>query len=431
MTEFNEQNEIIVEKTIDAVLVGVSFGKDISDSMKELEALAGAAGANILGVMEQSRERPVSATYIGKGKVQELADFCAASGADTVIFNNELSGAQIRNLEEATGVSVIDRTILILDIFASRALSASGRLEVELAQLKYRLPRLTGFGRSLSRTGGGIGTRGPGEKKLETDRRHIQSRIDDIRRELRDAERTREVMRRKRAKAELPSAALVGYTNSGKSTLMNCLLQSGDHAGRTVTEKDMLFATLDVSSRNIQMEGDRSFILSDTVGFVSRLPHTLVDAFKATLEETTGADLILEVVDASDADCAFKMSVTERLLEEIGAGDIPRIVVYNKVDLLLPDQEVLHQAGGPCQEISARTGEGIPELLEKMREVLFADEQEVSLLIPYHRGDISSYLFDQCSVQESEYLSEGIRLRVFLGRADRMRLAEFLEDKNQ
>ncbi|MCR4600880.1 MAG: GTPase HflX [Clostridia bacterium] len=272
MFEFNENNEVLDSTVQHVILVGVSFGEDISSSMDELEGLAEAAGAEILGRMEQARERADKATYIGKGKVQELAEICENMGADTVIFNNELTGMQLRNLEEQTGVTVIDRTILILDIFARRATSNEGKLQVELAQLKYRLPRLTGMGRSLSRTGGGIGTRGPGEKKLETDRRHIQSRIDEIRRELQEVRRSREVQRSRRKKSDVPVVSLVGYTNAGKSAIMNALLKRGEKEDKSVFEKNMLFATLDVSQRRIELESNRAFILIDTVGFVSRLP---------------------------------------------------------------------------------------------------------------------------------------------------------------
>ena len=262
MLRFNDKNEIITEE-YRAVLVGIQLDKDISYSMEELAGLAEADGIEVAGMMVQAREKPDTATLIGKGKVAELAEMCEAMDVDTVIFNEELSGVQLRNLEEATGVRVIDRTILILDIFADRAASKEGKLQVELAQLQYRMPRLTGFGKSLSRLGGGIGTRGPGEKKLETDRRHITRRIDDIREELRKAEKSRQLQRAGREKSRLPVVALVGYTNSGKSAIMNRLLSMADNEEKTVASKDMLFATLDTQHRRITLEQGNEFILID------------------------------------------------------------------------------------------------------------------------------------------------------------------------
>ncbi len=424
MITFNENNEITDGRQSGAILVCVSFGEDISDSERELEGLAAAAGLEVLGILEQSRERPDTATYIGKGKVEELKEAVENLGADTVLFNNELSGVQLRNLEEALGVSVIDRTILILDIFADRAVSSIGKLEVELAQLKYRLPRLTGFGRSLSRTGGGIGTRGPGEKKLETDRRHIRSRMDDIRREIREAEKSRDVNRKQREKSDIPVAALVGYTNAGKSAVMNRFLAMHGTEERSVLEKDMLFATLDVSHRNIRMEDNREFILIDTVGFVSKLPHTLVEAFKGTLEEALYADVLIEVVDVSSDDYEFKMDVTDRLLADIGAGDIPKIIAYNKIDRLEEDNIRITTADDYVK-ISAREGDGMEVLLEKTAAALFPDRKETEVLIPYDRGSITSYLCEKCTVLEMDYRENGTYLRVMLDGPDRMRLEAY------
>ena len=425
MINFNDNNEITDGRQRGAVLVCVSFGGDISDSERELEGLAEAAGLEVLGILEQSRERPDTATYIGKGKVEELRAAVETLGADTVLFNDELSGVQLRNLEEALGVSVIDRTILILDIFADRAVSSIGKLEVELAQLKYRLPRLTGFGRSLSRTGGGIGTRGPGEKKLETDRRHIRARMDDIRREIREAERSRNVNRKQRERSEIPTAALVGYTNAGKSAVMNRFLAMSGAEDRAVLEKDMLFATLDVSHRRIRMEDNREFLFIDTVGFVSRLPHTLVEAFKGTLEEALYADVLIEVVDVSADDYEFKMDVTDRLLTDIGAGAIPRIVAYNKIDLLDPDAVHVSEADDYVK-ISARNGDGMEELLEKTAAALFPDRKETEILVPYDKGSIISYLCEKCTVLEMDYRESGTYLRVMLDGPDRMRLRSYM-----
>ncbi|MFQ9894517.1 MAG: GTPase HflX, partial [Emergencia sp.] len=333
MLRFNEKNEIITDENYRAILVGLQRREDISYSMEELKGLAEAANIDVLGKVIQILEKPNTATLIGKGKVEEVAELAANMEADMVIFNDELTGMQIRNLEEAVGIRVIDRTILILDIFAARADSREGKLQVELAQLRYRLPRLTGFGKSLSRLGGGIGTRGPGEKKLETDRRHIERRVDDIKRELADLRRTRGVQRSRREKSGIPVVALVGYTNSGKSALMNRLLSQTDKEEKTVTEKNMLFATLDTQQRSIRLDTNREFILIDTVGFVSKLPHSLVEAFKATLEEVLYADLLLHVVDASYEENSFHIQVTNQVLEEIGAAGKEKIMVFNKIDL--------------------------------------------------------------------------------------------------
>ena len=425
MFEFNEKNEVVRGQTARAILAGIRFDEDITASMKELEGLAEAAGAEVLGEVIQPRERPDKATYIGKGKVEELAEMCANMGADTVIFNNELSGAQIRNLEDAIGVTILDRTILILDIFAERASSAEGRLQVELAQLQYRLPRLTGFGRSLSRTGGGIGTRGPGEKKLEIDRRHIQSRMDEIRKEIKEVQKSRDVQRSRREKSEIPVVALVGYTNAGKSAMMNTLLRKTEKEDKTVLEKNMLFATLDVSQRNIRLDSNREFILIDTVGFVSRLPHSLVEAFKGTLEEVLYADLLVEIVDASSPDCEFNMGVTKSVLEEIGAGDIPHIIAFNKMDLV-KEKEDLPLVPEKTFPVSAKTGQGIDRLIEAVSEIIYADMQTAELLIPYDQGKISSYLCEKCTVHQMEYRDNGTYFRVDLNIADFSRLVRYL-----
>ena len=424
MFEINDKNEIIREQVTQAILVGVSFDEDISASMDELCGLAEAAGAEVLGEMVQPRERPDKATYIGKGKVEELAEMCRNMEANTVIFNNELSGAQLRNLEDAVGVTILDRTILILDIFADRASSAEGRLQVELAQLQYRLPRLLGFGKSLSRTGGGIGTRGPGEKKLEIDRRLIQSRMDEIRKEIKEVQKSRDVRRSRREKSEIPVVALVGYTNAGKSALMNALLRRNEKEEKSVFEKNMLFATLDVSQRNIRLDTNREFILIDTVGFVSKLPHSLVEAFKGTLEEVLYADLLVEVVDASSKDCEFNMNVTADVLKEIGAGDIPHITAFNKMDLI-EDAEKLPFARGKTVYISAKRQEGIDRLIEEISGVIYADMRKASMVIPYDQGQISSYLCEKCKVHKMEYQNEGTYFEAELTAADYNRLEKY------
>jgi len=424
MFEFNENNEVSDRHVYRAILVGVSFGKDISSSMDELVGLAEACNVEVLGQMQQDRDRPDTATYIGKGKVEELAEMCQNMGANTVIFNNELSGMQIRNLEDATGVTILDRTILILDIFADRATSRVGKLQVEYAQLRYRMPRLLGFGKALSRTGGGIGTRGPGEKKLETDRRHIQSRMDEIRKEIKEAQKSREVQRSKREKSEIPVVSLVGYTNAGKSAIMNALLKTNDKEDKAVFEENMLFATLDVSQRNIRLDSNHEFILADTVGFVSKLPHSLVEAFKSTLEEVTYSDLLIHVVDAAAEDCEFKMNVTHTVLEEIGAGDIPMITVFNKIDLV-DDRDALPMVEGESIEVSAFTGENLDQLTDLVKSKIFSDLKRVELVIPYDKGSITSYLCDKCNVAVMDYRAEGTYFDVELNPADYNRLRPY------
>lgn len=421
---FTDDNIVLQNEGYRAILAGVQLDQDISYSMKELWSLAEAAGVDVAGEMIQNKERPNTATYIGKGKVDELAELCQNMEVDTVIFNDELSGMQLRNLEERLNVRVIDRTILILDIFASRAVSREGKLQVELAQLKYRMPRLTGFGKSLSRLGGGIGTRGPGEKKLETDRRHISKRMDEIKRELAEVKNNRTTQRARRQKNEIPVVALVGYTNAGKSALMNRLLSFTDKEEKSVFEKDMLFATLDTAQRNIKLETNQEFILVDTVGFVSKLPHSLVKAFKATLEEVNYADLLLHVVDASYSDHDFHISVTNQVLKEIGAAEKDRLMVYNKIDIA--EDITLPSNGEENLYISATRGDNIEQLVDRIKEKIFSDRIVVKMLIPYDRGDISSYLCEKARVDTMEYRNEGTYFEVEISRKDYGRLEQFL-----
>lgn len=429
MVRFNENNEVIREEEYTAILAGIQLREDISYSMEELAGLAEADGVAVAGQMIQSLERPNTATLIGKGKVEELAELCRNMEADMVIFNDELSGVQLRNLEEALEVRVIDRTILILDIFADRAVSREGKLQVELAQLQYRMPRLTGFGRSLSRLGGGIGTRGPGEKKLETDRRHIAGRIDDIKAELARIGKTRQVQRSGREKSQIPVVALMGYTNSGKSAIMNRLLQLSEREDKTVSSQNMLFATLDTQHRKITLEQGSEFILIDTVGFVSRLPHSLVEAFKSTLEEVRYADLLVHVVDSSYENRDFYMEVTNKVIEQIGAGDKDQIVAYNKMDIA--KSVPLDVSGHEAVYLSAKTGENINVLVEKIREKIFGGRVEMTLLIPYQRGDITSYLCENAQIFSMEYEEEGTLLHGKLEREDALRYGSFAVDPGE
>ena len=423
MLRFNENNEIITEESYRAILVGLQRREDITYSMNELEGLAEAANAQVLGKVVQTLEKPNTATLIGKGKVEEVAELVKNMEADTVIFNDELTGAQLRNLEDALDVRVIDRTILILDIFASRAESREGKLQVELAQLKYRMPRLIGFGKSLSRLGGGIGTRGPGEKKLETDRRHIEKRMDDIKAELAQLRKTRSTQRSKREKSSIPVVALVGYTNSGKSALMNRLLSITEKDDKTVMEKDMLFATLDTKQRNIKLDTNHEFILVDTVGFVSKLPHSLIEAFKATLEEVLYADLLLHVVDASYEENKFHIDVTNKVIDEIGAGDKEKVMVFNKIDLN-PDFQP-PATGLDNLFVSAKENINMDMLIEAIKSRIFADKVCTKMLIPYDRGDISSYLCEKALIKTMDYVENGTLIVLEMNQEDYQRLKKY------
>lgn len=430
--QFNDQNEIIESIEQRAILVGVSIaGKNevtsIENSLSELKELAKAAGAEVLHSMTQNKQRIDATYYVGKGKVEEIKILCEELDANLVIFNDELSGAQIRNLEEMIELTVIDRTTLILDIFAQRAQSKEGKLQVELAQLKYRLPRLVGLGRSLSRTGAGIGARGPGEKKLELDRRHIQDRISDIKHQIDAMKKNREVQRTKRMKSEIPIVALVGYTNAGKSTLMNKLMETSNtqQEEKEVFVKDMLFATLDTAHRKMILPSKDEFILIDTVGFVSKLPHSLIDAFKATLEEVQYADLLLHVVDATNEDYDMQMKVTEAVLKELGTKDKKTIFVFNKVDKLEEGKAFIPE-GEDMIQLSALEGIGMEHLIDKIKEKIFSNMKKVCLLLPYDRGDIVSYLCDKTTVSKREYREDGVLIESTLGVIDYNKYKDYI-----
>ncbi|MBR0128118.1 MAG: GTPase HflX [Firmicutes bacterium] len=421
MIRFNENNEIIRDEEYNAIIVGLQWKGDISRSMDELEGLCEADGITVAGRVEQSLKKPDNATLIGSGKVLELAELVENMDIDTVVFNDELSGAQIRNLENALGVRVIDRTILILDIFADRATSPEGKLQVELAQLQYRMPRLTGFGKSLSRLGGGIGTRGPGENKLETDRRHISARIDDIRAELKKISKNREVQKTERDRSGIPVVALMGYTNSGKSAIMNALLAmssefQGTVESKEVDSKDMLFATLDAQHRKITLGKGKDFVLIDTVGFVSGLPHGLVEAFKSTLEEVRDADLLIHVVDTSYENRDFQIEVTEKVIGQLTDKKTPTIMAYNKMDLV--DESPIDATGNEAVYISAKTGQGMDELADRICEHIFGGMEAKTLLIPYDKGSITSYLCEKGQIEEMTYEETGTRLRGRFKRED-------------
>src|SRR3984885_11322245 len=397
------------------VLVGVWAEGSLAsaeNSLRELSRLAETAGSEVLDALIQRRSRVDTATYVGSGKARELAGIVAATGADTVICDGELSPSQLRRLEGVVKVKVIDRTALILDIFAQHAKSREGKAQVELAQLQYMLPRLRGWGESLSRQaggrvagGGGIGTRGPGETKIETDRRRIRARITKLRRELSEMSAGRQVQRGQRRRREVPSVAIAGYTNAGKSSLLNRL------TGAQVLVDDSLFATLDPAVRRARTPAGRPFTLTDTVGFVRHLPHQLVDAFKSTLEEVAEADLILHVVDGSDADPRAQLAAVREVLAQIGAGDVPELVVINKADEADPIEiEGLRLAERESVVVSARTGTGLDDLLARIEELLPRRDQEVAVTVPYDRGDLVSRVHQEGEVLCVRHGGDGTEL---------------------
>lgn len=402
---------------------------DTNESMEELKELTKAAGAEVVGSLIQNKHSIDAAYYIGKGKVEEIRAYSDSLDATLVIFNDELSGAQIRNIENVVGRKVIDRTTLILDIFAQRALSKEGKLQVELAQLKYRLPRLYGMGGEMSRTGAGIGTRGPGEQKLEIDKRHILNKAADIRRELREVKKNRETQRVKRLKSNIPIVALVGYTNAGKSTLLNELIKTHKdyEQEKEVFVKDMLFATLDVTLRKALLPNKKEFLVVDTVGFVSKLPHDLVEAFKATLEEVQYADLILHVIDATNTSYELQKSTTEGVLKELGVNDKKHILVYNKVDKL--ELDIYPKSQEDIVYISAKQGINMDKLLNLIESALMENTYSVSLMLPYERGDIFSRIKDKYNVENFEYGENGIALDVNLDEEDFNIYREYILEK--
>jgi GTP-binding protein HflX len=368
-----------------AVLVAIEHGRDAllsaAESLEELGRLSETAGLGVAAEVVQTNRRMHPGTLIGAGKVDEVRQRVQASGANLVIFDDELSPAQQRNLEKALAVKVIDRTQLILDIFAQRATSQAGKLQVELAQLQYLLPRLTRQWAHLSRLGGGVGTRGPGETQLEVDRRRVRERIAALRKRLEQVSRTRALHRQNRDAVPYPTVALVGYTNSGKSTLMNAITQAG------VVVADQLFATLDPTVRMLRLPDGGEALVVDTVGFIHKLPHGFVDAFKSTLEEVQSAHLLLHVVDGSAAHAAEHIRVVEDVLRELGAESVPRLTVFNKIDLA-PPPEGRPAVDGPSCAISARTGEGIPHLLRQVGTLVAAQQERLQVLIPVGRGDL-------------------------------------------
>ncbi len=408
--------EKILEK---AILVSADIGEyDCDASMDELSELAKTAGAEEVARVIQKRDAYESATVIGEGKLEEVKELCASLGAKLLIFDCELTASQIRNIEGETDVRVIDRTMLILDIFAGRAVSREGKLQVELAQLKYRLPRLMGIGASLSRLGGGIGTRGPGETQLETDRRHIRRRIDKLSQELKELEERRGYSRSRRRKDNVQVGAIVGYTNAGKSTLLNLLTNAG------VLAENKLFATLDPTSRAIELPDGRSLLLVDTVGLIRRLPHNLVEAFKSTLEEAACADIILHVCDVSDHEAAEKADVTLKTLAELGAGEIPVVTVLNKCDKLTENIPV----DDKTVKISALKGEGIESLLETVARNLPETARRMKLLVPYDKAGFTAKIREKGRVFGEEYLENGVLIDALVDRTLTAQAAEYVSE---
>ena len=411
-----------------AVLAGVERMQrgiwGIEESMDELERLAETAGAVVVGRFSQRRERPDSALFLGKGKVNEIAMEIQNLDADLLILDDELTPSQQHNLERMLGIRVIDRTALILDIFAQRARSHEGRLQVELAQLKYNLPRLGGQGLVLSRLGGGIGTRGPGETKLEVDRRRIHTRIHDIEEQINGMKKTRALYRTRRQKSRMPLVALVGYTNAGKSTLLNRL------TGADVFAEDKLFATLDPTTRRLELPEKKEILLTDTVGFIQKLPHTLVTAFRATLEEVTEADLLLHVVDAGNSNAEPQIEAVIEVLKELGADEKPTLFVFNKTDCVENEYDLERLTRyRDAVRVSAATGANIDILLNRIECFFKAQSVEAELLVPYSDGAVITELHALNAVKETEYVEDGTKITASIPEAEIARFEKYMVKK--
>ncbi|HAB7254581.1 TPA_asm: GTPase HflX [Listeria monocytogenes] len=409
------------------LIVGISQKqKDFDYSMEELANLAAANNMEVVGEIRQNIDRENRATYVGKGKVDEIKGLAEMQDARLIIFNDELSPSQIRNLEEALELDVMDRTGLILAIFANRAKTKEAQLQVQIAKLQYELPRIFGQGEDMDQQSGkgGLSNRGSGEKKIETDRRTIKHQIRHLQKELDMLVDDREVRRRKRKKNEIPVVSLVGYTNAGKSTTMNGLVRAySETADKQVFEKDMLFATLETSVREIVLPDNKQFLLTDTVGFVSKLPHQLVKAFRSTLEEARDADLLIHVVDYSDPHYKTMMKTTEETLKVVGVEDVPVIYAYNKADLL--EDEMYPKQTGNTIIFSAREEESLEFLTEVIRKELFASYEKATFLIPFEAGQVVTYLNEHADVLETEYLENGTQIVAEVSPADLQKLAEY------
>ena len=409
------------------ILVGTDHGEkgfDLDESMQELKELAHAAGAEVVGQLTQNLDKISSRIYIGSGKVEEIAQLALETEADAMIFNEELSGSQLRNLEELLEIKIIDRTNLILDIFALRATSMEGQLQVKLAQMKYRLPRIIGYSDYLSRTGGGIGTRGPGEQKLETDRRHVMREIRNVEKQLAAVSKNRETSRKQRTDANIPIVALIGYTNAGKSTIMNQIVDDE----KQVFVKDMLFATLDTSLRKARFNTGGAFLLSDTVGFVSKLPTTLVNAFMSTLEEIKHADLILHVVDASNEHLDLQIDATMKVLNDLEVGEKKMLMVFNKIDRISMDAlDSIHEKFEDKIFISALKKHDISRLLDRI-EILLGDKfKTLTFELPFENMNVLDYFMKKYEVFELEYTEKGAVFKASVNHEDAQRYTQFVK----
>ena len=406
MTETYE-NEQMEEKVI---LVGVSEqeGDDAEDSLAELAELVRTAGAVVVGTLIQKRESIHPGTYVGTGKVDEIAQLLTITGATGIVCDDELSPAQMKNLEAILATKVMDRTLIILDIFAARATTSEGKIQVELAQLKYRLSRLSGLGKSMSRLGGGIGTRGPGEKKLEIDRRLINDRIAQLNRELKEVVKHRDITRAKREKNDVPVVAIVGYTNAGKSTLLNHLTDA------EVLEEDKLFATLDPTTRVLELDGHQQILLTDTVGFIRKLPHHLIEAFKSTLEEAKYADYIFHVVDASNPQMDKQMHIVYETLDRLGVKNKKMVTLFNKMDQRTEDEPLRDFRADHILMISAARNEGLDEIKELLQEMLREDKVYVERVIPYAQAGIIQLVREKGELVSEEYVPEGISIKAYV-----------------
>lgn len=402
-----QEIEEIEEKVI---LVGVSEqeGDDAEDSVTELAELVKTAGATVVGTLIQKRETIHLGTYVGTGKVEEIAQLIAQTGATGIVCDDELSPAQLRNLESMLDTKVMDRTLIILDIFAARATTSEGKIQVELAQLKYRLSRLSGLGKTMSRLGGGIGTRGPGEKKLEIDRRLINDRIAQLNRELKEVVKHREITRAKRAKSEVPVVAIVGYTNAGKSTLLNHLTDA------EVLEEDKLFATLDPTTRMLELDGHQQVLLTDTVGFIRKLPHHLIEAFKSTLEEAKYADYIFHVVDASNPQMDKQMHIVYETLDHLGVKNKKMVTLFNKMDQRTEEEPLQDFRADHILQISAANNQGLDEIKALLQEMLREDKVYIERVIPYAQAGIIQLVREKGELVSEEYVPEGIEIKAYV-----------------
>ncbi len=401
------ENEQIEEKVI---LVGISEqdGDDAEDSLAELAELVKTAGAVVVGTLIQKRETIHPGTYVGTGKVEEIAQLLAATGATGIVCDDELSPAQMKNLEAMLATKVMDRTLIILDIFAARATTSEGKIQVELAQLKYRLSRLSGLGKSMSRLGGGIGTRGPGEKKLEIDRRLINDRIAQLNRELKEVVKHRDITRAKREKNDVPVVAIVGYTNAGKSTLLNHLTDA------EVLEEDKLFATLDPTTRMLELDGHQQVLLTDTVGFIRKLPHHLIEAFKSTLEEAKYADYIFHVVDASNPQMDKQMHIVYETLDRLGVKNKKIVTLFNKMDQRTDDEPLQDFRADHILMISAARNEGLDKIKDLLQEMLREDKVYIERVIPYAQAGVIQLVREKGELVSEEYVPEGIAIKAYV-----------------